>query len=241
MVTAGADRENTMAPQTQSMPRIGWMAIGTAGAILLLVMLRPDLASELDPARITRWLARRGDFAPIAYMALMAATVATPLPSLPLNFAAGAYFGPWLGTLYSATGALGGALISFGLARFLGRRFIERFLRGHINFCASCSDRLLTLVIFLTRVVPIVSFDLVSYGAGLTKITPLRYSAATFLGMLPLTFLYNAYGAIFTVNTGVAIGLGVVMVLLFFLVPLWIERHGPVALRGMFSHANPTR
>lgn len=221
---------------------VGIVAAGViAGAVVLLVMLRPDLMPELDQARITGWLARRGDFAPIAYMALMAATVATPLPSLPLNFAAGAYFGPWLGTLYSATGALGGALISFGLARLFGRRFIERFLRGHINFCASCSDRLLTLVIFLTRVVPVVSFDLVSYGAGLTKITPLRYSIATFFGMLPLTFLYNFYGAIITVNTAVAIGLGAVMVLLFFLVPLWIERHGPDALRGLFSHVNPAR
>lgn len=221
---------------------IGTVAAGvTAGAIVVLVMLRPDLASQLDPARITHWLAGRGDFAPIAYMALMAATVATPLPSLPLNFAAGAYFGPWLGTLYSATGALGGALISFGLARLFGRRFIERFLRGHINFCASCSDRLLTLVIFLTRLVPVVSFDLVSYGAGLTKVAPLRHSLATFLGMLPLTFLYNFYGAIITVSPAVAIGLGVVMVLLFFLVPLWIERHGPDALRGLFSHVNPAR
>jgi uncharacterized membrane protein YdjX (TVP38/TMEM64 family) len=236
-----------MTRQIHNVARSGWLAVGIvaagfiAGALVLLVVSRPDLMPELDQTRITRWLARRGDFAPVAYVALMAATVATPLPSLPLNFAAGAYFGPWLGTLYSATGALGGALISFGLARLLGRRFIERFLRGHINFCATCSDRLLTLVIFLTRLVPVVSFDLVSYGAGLTKVTPLRYSLATFLGMLPLTFVYNAYGSIFTVNSGVAIGLGIVMVLLFFVVPLWIERHGPEALRGLFSHAKPAQ
>lgn len=222
--------------------RIGWVTLGAVatglilGGIAFLMMFRPDIASKLDPARIAEWLSHLGNLAPLAYMALMALTVATPLPSLPLDIAAGAFFGPWLGTLYSTAGALGGALISFGLSRLLGRRFIERFLRGHINFCSTCSDRLLTLVIFLTRLLPVVSFDLVSYGAGLTKISPLRYAAATFLGMLPLTFLYNSYGAIFTVNTGVALGLGLLMVLLFFLAPLWIERHGPVALRRMFQH-----
>ena len=139
----------------------------------------------------------------------------------------------------SAYGALGGAIISFSIARLLGRELIERFLHGHINFCTTCSDRLLTLVIFLTRLVPVVSFDLVSYGAGLTKMSLRRFSLATFLGMLPLTFVYNYFGSALLVDKWLAIGLGLVMVLLFFLVPLWIERYAPPAIRGIFRHIEP--
>jgi len=38
-------------------------------------------------------------------MAIMALIVVTPLPTVPLNIAAGAYFGPVLWTIYSVTGA----------------------------------------------------------------------------------------------------------------------------------------
>ena len=69
------------------------------------------------------------------------AIVVTPIPSLPLDIAAGAFFGPLLGTLYSALGALGGSAISFLIARLLGRDLVQRLLRGHINFCAHCSAK----------------------------------------------------------------------------------------------------
>jgi uncharacterized membrane protein YdjX (TVP38/TMEM64 family) len=214
----------------------GALALLGLGAVVSLVLFGGEIWAGSDPQRIAAWLASTGRLAPFLFMGVMALTVATPLPSLPLDIAAGAFFGPWLGTLYSATGALGGALISFWLARFLGRGFIERFLSGPINFCTTCSDRLLTSVILLTRLVPVVSFDLVSYGAGLTKISLKRFCLATFLGMLPLTFAYNYFGSVFVVDRTMAAGLGALMVALFFLLPLWIERHAPETLRRMFRH-----
>lgn len=214
----------------------GAVALLGLGAVVFLALFGGEIWAGFDPQRIAAWLASTGRLAPFLFMGVMALTVASPLPSLPLDIAAGAFFGPWLGTLYSATGALGGALISFGLARFLGRGFIERFLSGHINFCTPCSDRLLTSVILLTRLVPVVSFDLVSYGAGLTKISLKRFCLATFLGMLPLTFVYNSFGSVFVVDRTTAAGLGILMVVLFFLLPLWIERHAPETIRRMFRH-----
>lgn len=211
-----------------------------AFAVLILLLARHmDIAYTFSPEAITARLARAGKFSPLLFMGIMALTVASPLPSLPLDIAAGAFFGPALGTLYSATGALGGAIISFSIARLLGRELIERFLRGHINFCTACSDRLLTAVVFFTRLLPVVSFDMVSYGAGLTKMSFKKFSLATFLGMLPLTFAYNYFGSTLVIDGRLAVILGLVMVLLFFLVPLWIERHAPAAIRGMFRHAGP--
>lgn len=128
------------------------------------------------------------------------AVIISPIPSLPLDVAAGAFFGPLLGTVYSLVGALGGAVVSFLIARFLGRNIIERFLRGHINFCTKCSDRLLTKVIFLSRLLPIVSFDIVSYGTGLSKMSLRAFSVATFVGMIPLTFVYDYFGSVLVVG-----------------------------------------
>jgi uncharacterized membrane protein YdjX (TVP38/TMEM64 family) len=140
--------------------------------ILILSQFVLDVASYFNPEKIQGMLARAGSLAPIVYVLTMAlAVVVTPIPSLPLDVAAGAFFGPFLGTFYSSIGALGGAVISFAIARFLGREFIERFLGGHINFCMTCSDKLLTKIVFFSRLIPVVSFDIISYGAGLTKMS----------------------------------------------------------------------
>lgn len=90
-----------------------------------------DAASYFKPDRIQVWLADAGVFAPVVYMLIMAAAVVfSPIPSLPLDIAAGSFFGPFMGTVYSVAGALGGAVAGFLIARFLGRELIERFLGG---------------------------------------------------------------------------------------------------------------
>ena len=169
--------------------------------VLLFLQLKWDIGSYFSTERIRGWLQAAGPFAPLLYMAVMgAAVVVTPIPSLPLDIMAGAIFGPLLGTLYSALGALSGAVISFLIGRYLGREIVERFVGGHIHFCAQCSNRLLVKVVFISRLIPLVSFDIVSYGAGLTKISVGKFALVTFLGMLPLTFVYNTFGSVFVLG-----------------------------------------
>ncbi len=134
---------------------------------LITVAYRWDLSAWVHPQKIKVLLDQAGMFAPLLYMLLMAlAVVITFIPSLPLNVAAGIYFGALMGTLFSALGALAGAVLSFLIARYLGWEFIERFLTDHINCCTECSNHLLTKIVFISRLLPFVSFDLVSYGAG---------------------------------------------------------------------------
>lgn len=206
-------------------------------AVLFLYVARSaGFQDRFNQKAILAHLEHMGRFAPIGYMAVMALTVVSPLPSLPLDIAAGIFFGSYWGTLYSATGALVGSIISFMIARLLGRGLIERFLRGHVNFCTACSDRMLTGVVFVTRLIPVVSFDMVSYGAGLTKMSLTRFSLATFLGMLPLTYVYSRFGAALVVDSALAMVWGALMVLMLFLLPVWVEKYAPEKLRAMFRH-----
>jgi uncharacterized membrane protein YdjX (TVP38/TMEM64 family) len=206
-------------------------------SILFLVQFLWDVTSYFNPEKIQKLLSSAGNFAPFIYIATMVlAVVISPIPSLPLDIAAGAFFGPFLGTLFSVAGALGGAIVSFMISRYIGREFIERFLGGHINFCTECSDELLTKIVFLSRLLPIVSFDVISYGAGLTKMSLKKFSLATALGMIPLTFVYNYFGSVLVIGKGLTIILGLVMVVLFFLVPRWIERNNLFSLRRVFQH-----
>jgi len=205
--------------------------------VFVYLQVRWDLASFFSQERITGWLVMTGPFAPFVYMLIMAvAVIVSPIPSLPLDILAGAFFGPWLGTLYSALGALIGAVISFLIGRYLGKEIIERLMGGHILFCGECSDKLFTKVIFLSRLVPVVSFDIVSYGAGLTKISVKRFALATFLGMLPLTFIYNYFGSIIVLGGWVSVVVGLIFVAIFLLLPRWIERHNFLYLNKYFPH-----
>jgi len=196
-------------------------------AAIVICLFVWDLSSFFRPENIKLRLESAGVFAPIYYMLLMAiAVVISPIPSLPLDIAAGAFFGPFMGTVYSVIGALTGSVISFMIARFLGREIMERFLGGHVNFCTTCSDKLLTKIVFMSRLLPVVSFDIVSYGAGLTKMSLGKFGIATFSGMIPLTFLYNYSGSVLVFGKGLTFVLGIMMVALFFLLPKWMEGKG---------------
>jgi uncharacterized membrane protein YdjX (TVP38/TMEM64 family) len=212
------------------------LACGLSGG-LLWSALRWNLVTLVSPAAIQEILAGTGALAPLVLMALMAAAVVvSPIPSLPLDIAAGAAFGPTLGTLYAAAGALVGSIISFGIARLLGRELVERVVGGHISFCRDCSDRLLTRVVFASRLIPGVSFDVVSYGAGLTKISLGRFCLATFFGMLPLTFAYVSFGPLLVSGGLLSLVAGGAVVVLFLLLPRLVEKNNLFWLRAKFKH-----
>ena len=218
------------------------MLIKGLAAIALLILLSlvipmGDLVGLLDPENIERWLQEAGGMAPVFFVLLMTtAVVLSPIPSLPLTLAAGAFFGPFQGGLYSVLGGLLGASLAFLLARFLGRRLLERVLTGHINFCVDCSDKLLTRVVLVSRLLPFVSFDIVSYGAGLTGMSLRRFVLATALGMIPLTFVYTYFGSLLSVGPVSSVLMGGILVVLFFLLPGWIEKHDFLGLGHHFRH-----
>ncbi len=210
-------------------------------AAMLLIALAAwtayDAGAFLTPDSISKRLEAAGAFAPVALMLATAlAVVLSPIPSLPLDMLAGRVFGPYWGTLYAAMGATLGAIASFMITRLLGRALVARFLKGHINFCQQCSDRLLTKVVFCSRLIPFVSFDLVSYGAGLTQMSAWKFGIATFLGTLPVTFLYTAYGSTVLENSPITWLGGLAIGALFFLLPTWIDRHDLFGLRHYFRH-----
>ena len=211
--------------------------------ILIVVMLffwaesYYEVSVLLQPDRISQWLNDSGPLAPLLFIGVMAAAVViSPIPSLPLDIAAGTVFGPIAGTLYASVGALLGAMTSFVIARFLGRELIERLISGHINFCTLCSDRLLIKIVFISRLLPMVSFDVISYGAGLTKMSLTKFSIATYLGMLPLTYIYVAFGSVIVDGGVLNLIAGIIIVLLFFFIPRLIEKKNLFFLGKYFQH-----
>jgi uncharacterized membrane protein YdjX (TVP38/TMEM64 family) len=213
-------------------------ALAVVGLLLVAVLLERQLhlSAILEPSRIEAQLHAAGPLGPALFIFVMGAAVVSPVPTFPLDILAGRVFGAVLGTLYAVTGATLGAMVSFLLARWLGRDLIARFLKGHINFCQQCSDKLLIKVVFFARLIPAVSFDMVSYGSGLTRMSWTKFAVATFVGMLPLTWVLVSVGPMLSLSrTVVWIG-GSVVVALFFLLPRWIEKYDLFGMSRFFEH-----
>ena len=211
-------------------------------SVILVFSVAFDLKEIFKIDYIENWLTGFGYLAPLIYLAVMAmAIVVFPIPSVPLDIAAGMIFGPLLGTSYSVIGATIGALLSFLISRYLGRELVDKLFRSHIHLCPNCSDRLLFRVILISRLIPIVSFDIISYGAGLTKMSLRSFVTATFLGMISLTFIYTYYGSIIAIHHWLGMALGLLLVVFFLILPSLIEEKNVFGLRRYFEHVHENR
>lgn len=205
------------------------------GALALLLVALGFLAWRavppewLEPGWIEDLLEKTGFLAPLAFILIRTvAIVVTVVPQAPLDIAAGVIFGPFWGTVYSLAGSESGAIACFLLARFLGRDAIARLLHKDIAFSDRIGQRHLAFVVLFARLEPIFSFALVSYGAGLTRMSLTAFAVSTLVGMTPGTILLNYYGkSLFSGNILLQICLGLVLVVMLFVVPIWIRRKNP--------------
>ncbi|WP_085869366.1 TVP38/TMEM64 family protein [Pseudoruegeria aquimaris] len=144
---------------------------------------------------VAEWVARAGLFGPLLVIGLMmAAVVASPIPSAPIAVAAGAAYGHGLGTVLVAIGAELGALIAFLIARWLGHDALRKWFGERLDMGLLGSQNVLMVTVFTSRLMPFVSFDMISYAAGLTRLHLWRFAVATLAGILPASFVLAHLG-----------------------------------------------
>src|SRR6516165_5616567 len=113
------------------------------------------------------------------------------LPGTVLTFAGAVLFGPYEGTLYTWIGAIIGATLAYGMARMLGRDFVERLFGGRFAaFDQRIREHGFTGLLII-RLLPIFPFNAVNFGCGLTGIRLRDYVLATAIGIVPGTFVYQ--------------------------------------------------
>ena len=193
---------------------VGVLLLLVALAVIYWVMLETGaLATVTDKAALSEWIDQLGYWGPVGIIGLMiTAIVLSPIPSAPIAMVAGAVYGPLWGTLIVVIGAEAGALIAFAIARSLGFDVIHRWrrLRPVLKWLGKeRSQGALMLVIFTSRLVPFISFDAVSYAAGLTPLAFWRFVVATLAGVIPTGYLITAFGGLLMASDS-----GVVTILL---------------------------
>ena len=113
-----------------------------------------------------------------------------PFPAEIVAMANGMAYGPLWGTVVTWVGAMLGAYLAFGLARWLGRPFVLAMVaRRYHERVDYWTARRGGVTLMLSRLVPVISFNLINYAAGLTAISWWTFTWATAIGILPITFL----------------------------------------------------
>ncbi len=171
------------------------LGIALLGAWLFAPSVLNEARGLMDGDRLESVVARAGFWGPVLIVALMTvAIVASPIPSAPIALAAGAAYGHVWGTVQVVIGAELGALIAFGLARVLGHDVLRRWFGDRVDAGLLGSQNALTLTVFVSRLMPFVSFDMISYAAGLSRLHAWRFAIATLAGIVPASFLLAHVG-----------------------------------------------
>ncbi|MBW4935161.1 TVP38/TMEM64 family protein [Marinobacter sp. F4206] len=194
-------------------------------AAIWLVLRQLGMPASLAPTAISAWLTEQGMLGPVFLMLMMIlAVVVGPIPTLPISAASGLAFGMITGTAIAVAGALAGAMIAFYLARVLGREVVQRKLEDNPVFSVNGSQRFLFVAVLLTRLIPVFSFALVSYAAGVTAIRAWRFALASVIGMLPMTFVFAGLGHSFELNPLLTVAAAALILVVMSALPWYLSR-----------------
>ena len=135
----------------------------------------------------------------VSFLLMVFQSVIAPLPAFLITIANANLFGWWQGAILSWASAMAGAALCFWIARVVGREAVEKLAgKNGIRQMEEFFQRHGTQSVLIARLLPFVSFDWVSYFAGLTSIRFWSFLWATGLGQLPATIVYSYVGGMLT-------------------------------------------
>ncbi|MCI6666680.1 MAG: TVP38/TMEM64 family protein [Romboutsia timonensis] len=217
------------------------MTIGIIIALVLIYLFVPtvnDIVNnmtsylvKLDMVGLKEYILSFGILGPVvSFLLMILQSVAAPLPAFVITFANAALFGWVYGAILSWTSAMAGAAICFYIAKFLGRNTVENLTS---KFALDDVDKFFAKygkhTILIARLLPFMSFDLVSYAAGLTSMSFSSFFIATGIGQLPATIVYSYVGGMLTggaklMMTGL-LTLFALSILIYVIKKIWDEKN----------------
>lgn len=200
------------------LPKIIFFVLFVVG-IFLLFRFTPLSLSDFTPTNVKNYILNYGVWAPIVFIVIYALRGAiVVLPVGVMSLAGGLAFGKWFGTLYILIGATIGACLSFLIARYLGRSFIENLgilKKARLKSFDEGTEKHGFRIILFIRLIPLFQYDAVNFGAGLSKMKLRDYVLGSFIGMVPGGFINAMLGSslenIVSVQFFLALGLFILL------------------------------
>ena len=155
-----------------------------------------DTLSKVNVEAAKEYILSFGIWAPVvSFLLMVLQSLAAPLPAFIITFANAGLFGWVKGAILSWSSAMAGAALCYAIARIYGRSVVEKFTtRAALREVDVFFERYGKWAVLIARLLPFVSFDVVSYAAGLTSMGFWEFFWATGLGQLPATIVYSYVG-----------------------------------------------
>jgi uncharacterized membrane protein YdjX (TVP38/TMEM64 family)/rhodanese-related sulfurtransferase len=150
--------------------------------------------AEVDPAVIENAIGSLGPWGPAAHVALFALGTVLFIPGALFALAGGVLFGPVWGTLLNLAGATLGATAAFLVARYVAADWVRRKAGGKLERIIKGVEAEGWRFVALTRLVPLIPFNLLNYALGLTRIPVVAYILASLICMAPGALAYSWLG-----------------------------------------------
>jgi uncharacterized membrane protein YdjX (TVP38/TMEM64 family) len=181
--------------------------------VLIVIIIALFLSMRFLPVQqwlrnFNDWVGQMGTAGIFIFIAVYAVATVLLAPGSILTLGAGFAFGLWKGFLAVSAGATIGASLAFLVARFIARDKIEAIAKRNEKFrrMDDAIGKQGARLIFLLRLSPVIPFNLSNYFYGLTGVRFWRYMVASWIGMMPGTFLYVYIGAASKAAVAVAAG-----------------------------------
>jgi uncharacterized membrane protein YdjX (TVP38/TMEM64 family) len=192
--SGGAGPRRLSAATNRYATAIKWGAAALIVAILLLIARRVPIEAAIRA--LETWIAGSGAWGLPAFGLIYAVVAMAPVPIWPLTVAAGALFGPVVGTIIASLSLTTGAGLAFLIARYLARDVVAARLHRYPRFEAI--DRAIGedgwKIVAVLRLSPVLPFSAQNYFYGLSRIRFRPYLLTSWAAMLPGTFLYVSLG-----------------------------------------------
>ncbi|MFX0043302.1 MAG: TVP38/TMEM64 family protein [Candidatus Hodarchaeota archaeon] len=120
-----------------------------------------------------------------------------PIPSEVVLLATGMIWGIYLGGFMGIIGSMAAGLLCFYISKKGGRPLAEKFVgEKAINIADDFIKKHGTTAIIITRFIPFIPFDVISYTSGLVEIDIKKYLVGTLIGSIFRAFFYAYLGAL---------------------------------------------
>jgi uncharacterized membrane protein YdjX (TVP38/TMEM64 family) len=187
---------------------VRWVSLALSAVSVLLIVRRLPIGPAIQA--MEGWVTDLGIWGPVFFGLIYAAAVVLMVPGSALTLAAGAIFGPLVGTMTVSLASTTGAALAFLVARYLARDAVVRQAHRHPKFDAI--DRAIGengwKIIALLRLSPAFPFGIQNYLYGLTRIGFRSYVLTSWIAMLPGTVMYVYLGHVGRAGVEVASGGG---------------------------------
>jgi uncharacterized membrane protein YdjX (TVP38/TMEM64 family) len=166
------------------------------GIIVALFLAMKFLPVQQWLRSFNDWVGQMGAVGIFIFIIVYAAATVLLAPGSILTIGAGFAFGLWKGFLAVSGGATLGAALAFLVARFIARDKVEAIAQRNHKFRSidHAIGKQGAKLIFLLRLSPVIPFNLSNYFYGLTAVRFWPYVLASWIGMIPGTFLYVYIG-----------------------------------------------